>query len=78
MKTWHPVRTLLVALTLAGCSATSEPKGILGALDRLKVGPDYERPATQLPERFRGQPESGDPASVADLPWWDVFGDPAL
>ena len=78
MKTSHLVATLLVAFTLAGCSATAERRGIMGALWRLEVGPDYERPATQLPERFRGQPESSDPASLADLPWWDVFGDPSL
>ena len=78
MKTSHLVATLLVTFTLAGCSATAERGGIMGALCRLEVGPNYERPATQLPERFRGQPESGDPASLADLPWWDVFGDPSL
>ena len=78
MKISHVIATVLVAMTLAGCSATTEPRGLLGALNRLKVGPNYERPATQLPERFRGQPDSVDPASLADLPWWDVFGDPAL
>jgi multidrug efflux system outer membrane protein len=78
MKTSHLVATVLVAIALAGCSATAEPRGLLGALNRLKVGPNYERPATQLPERFRGQPDSADPASLADLPWWDVFGDPSL
>jgi multidrug efflux system outer membrane protein len=42
------------------------------------VGPDYQRPATSLPDRFRGQPGAVDRASLADLPWWEVFGDPAL
>jgi multidrug efflux system outer membrane protein len=78
MRTAHVIATVLGAMTLAGCSATAEPRGLLGALDRLKVGPNYERPSTQLPERFRGQPDTADPASLADLPWWDVFGDPAL
>jgi len=78
MKTSHFVATLLVTFTLAGCSAMAERGGIMGALWRLEVGPDYERPATQLPERFRGQPEARDPASLADLSWWDVFGDPSL
>ena len=78
MKTSHLVATLLVTFTLAGCSATAERGGIMGALWRLEVGPDYQRPPTQLPERFRGQPASSDPASLADLPWWDVFGDPSL
>ena len=75
MKISHVIATVLVAMTLAGCSATAGRRGLL---DRLKVGPDYERPAAPLPERFRGQPDSADPASLADLPWWDVFGDPAL
>ena len=78
MKTLHLVASLLIAITLAGCSAIAAPRGLLGVLDRLKVGPDYERPATALPERFRGQPDPADPASLADLPWWDVFADPAL
>jgi multidrug efflux system outer membrane protein len=78
MKTSHLVATLLVTFILAGCSATAESHGIVGALRRLEVGPNYERPATQLPERFRGQPDSSDPASLADLPWRDVFGDASL
>ncbi len=77
MRTSHIVATLVLSTTLAGCAAI-EPRGIFSGLRHLAVGPDYERPATQLPERFRGQPESGDAASVADLPWWEVFGDPSL
>ena len=67
MKTSHLAFTLLITVTLAGCSV----------LQKLRVGPDYERPATEVPERFRGQ-DSNDPASLADLPWWDVFDDPVL
>jgi multidrug efflux system outer membrane protein len=78
MKTSHRVATLLVTFTLAGCSATAERGGMMGALWRLQVGPNYERPATPLPAQFRGQPDSSDPASLADLPWWEVFGDPSL
>lgn len=78
MKTSQLLGTVLVGLTLAGCSAITGPRGILGGLRHLAVGPDYERPATQLPDRFRGQPDAPDPASLADLPWWDVFGDSSL
>ncbi len=78
MKTLHLFATLLVTMALAGCSAMAEPRGILRALDRLKVGPNYERPPTELPDRFRGQPDAGDSASLADLPWWNVFRDPPL
>ncbi|HVN34549.1 MAG TPA: efflux transporter outer membrane subunit, partial [Casimicrobiaceae bacterium] len=75
MKISQIIAGVLVATTLAGCSATTGHRGLL---DQLKVGPNYERPATQLPERFREQSDSTDPASLADLPWWDVFGDPTL
>ena len=78
MKASQLLCTLLVGFTLAGCSAITGPRGILGGLRHLEVGPDYERPATQLPEGFRGQSDAADPASLADLPWWDVFGDPPL
>ena len=78
MRISHIAATLLVTVALGGCSPTAGSHGILGALRRLEVGPDYARPATEMPERFRGQPESIDPASLADLPWWEVFGDPAL
>lgn len=41
------------------------------------LGPQYRRPDLNLPPQFRGQaaPET---ASLADLAWWEVFGDPAL
>src|SRR5262249_35369350 len=47
-----------------------------------KVGPNYRRPAVQVPGSFRDM--SKDPqaqaqaASYADLPWWQVFQDPQL
>src|SRR5215470_15031075 len=62
----------------AGCAPTAEPRGLLGRLWRLEVGPDYERPAAQTPDDFRGQIGPAEAASFADLPWWEVFGDPAL
>src|SRR5262249_22717604 len=59
---------LSVIVVLSGC----------GALERLAVGPNYQRPPTDLPKEFRGHSISADPTSIADLPWWSVFGDPAL
>ena len=57
---------LLSASMLSGCA----------------VGPNYHRPAVQTPPAFHGpdqtqqlQPQS---ASIADLPWWQVFHDPQL
>jgi len=46
------------------------------------VGPQYRRPAVDLPQNYRGQKKG--PASeesersFADLPWWEVFGDEEL
>lgn len=42
------------------------------------IGPDYTRPTLAPPEAFRGQVTRPEAASLADLPWWDAFGDPAL
>jgi len=40
------------------------------------IGPDYQRPGLPTPLAFRDQPEAA--TSIADLPWWEVFGDDAL
>jgi len=49
-----------------------------GLLAGCAVGPDYKRPPTTPPETFRGQTGPADAASLADLPWWEVFQDPTL
>lgn len=46
------------------------------ALAGCAVGPRYQRPESVAPAGFRDAPE--DPASVADLPWFEVFRDEAL
>ena len=38
--------------------------------------PDYERPELDLPQAWLDGSPAGD--SVANLPWWDLFGDPRL
>jgi multidrug efflux system outer membrane protein len=50
------------ALTLAGCA----------------VGPNYHRPAVDAPAGFRDAHNEVLTNSLADLPWWGVFKDPAL
>jgi len=51
---------LLAAALAAGCA----------------VGPDYERPVIESPERWRiDYPQA---AEVANVPWWEQFGDPVL
>jgi multidrug efflux system outer membrane protein len=72
-------RLLAAAVVLcAGCSPIAEPRGLLGKLWRLEVGPHYRRPSVDTPEDFRGRVSPEDAASFADLPWWEAFGDPVL
>lgn len=40
------------------------------------VGPNYQPPELPTPPSFRDTPEQQ--ASIADLPWWEVFGDEAM
>ncbi len=42
------------------------------------LGPNYARPKALTPGATRGQEAPADAASLADLPWWEVFKDPAL
>lgn len=53
---------LLLPLGLAGCA----------------IGPSYVRPELAEPAVHRGAETASDPASLADLAWWDVFQDPVL
>ena len=48
------------------------------ALAACAVGPTYRRPEVPTPAVTRGQHDPTDVASLADLPWWEVFRDPAL
>jgi len=69
---------LAATVLVAGCAPIHQPEGFLGKLWRLEVGPQYERPAVDTPEDFRGRLDPADAASFADLPWWQVFDDPTL
>jgi len=40
------------------------------------MGPDYERPETEMPEAFEQVIDSG--ASIANLNWWELFDDEQL
>ena len=42
------------------------------------LGPSYKRPAVPGPEVWRDQAASATPASLADLPWWELFEDEEL
>ncbi len=69
---------IAAAVLLAGCGPIVEPHGLLGRLWHVEVGPDYRRPPVNMPMDFRGRMGPPDGPSFADLPWWHVFGDPAL
>jgi multidrug efflux system outer membrane protein len=53
---------LAVALVLAGCT----------------LGPDYRRPDVPAPQAWRDGQAGVDPASLADLSWWELFEDEEL
>lgn len=42
------------------------------------VGPDYKRPELAPPDAFRNVPTAPAAETLADVPWWQVFQDPAL
>jgi multidrug efflux system outer membrane protein len=51
----------------------------LAILTGCAVGPNYKQPPVTAPDQYRevqGPPPSA--ASIADEPWWQVFGDPVL
>ena len=43
-----------------------------------RMGPDYRRPDLTSPASYRDQPTASQAASLADQPWWTVFGDEVL
>jgi multidrug efflux system outer membrane protein len=49
-----------------------------GLLCGCLVGPRYQRPVVTAPPVFRGQEGEAQKASIADLPWWEVFQDETL
>jgi len=50
---------------------------IVAGLVGCAVGPNYQRPVVDMPARYRFAPTEAT-NSLGDLPWWEVFRDPAL
>ena len=51
----------------------------LALLTGCAVGPNYKQPPVTVPDAYRDVQGPPAPApSLADQPWWDVFGDPVL
>ncbi|HTS22691.1 MAG TPA: efflux transporter outer membrane subunit [Casimicrobiaceae bacterium] len=48
------------------------------ALSGCMVGPDYRRPATELPGSFAQSGGAGQAAAAIPGDWWRLFGDPVL
>ncbi|HOX26124.1 MAG TPA: efflux transporter outer membrane subunit [Candidatus Krumholzibacteria bacterium] len=51
--------------------------GLLLALPACTPGPVYRRPEIAMPEQWRDE-TAPSAETLANLPWWDLFGDPAL
>jgi multidrug efflux system outer membrane protein len=53
---------------------------VAGWMTSCTVGPNYHRPAVQVPQTFRAPDPLPAPQaeSLADLKWWEVFKDPDL
>ena len=47
-------------------------------LSSCAVGPNYKRPNVPTPPAFRSGPDVSQQASLADLPWWEIFHDETL
>ena len=50
----------------------------LALLAGCALGPTYRRPAVPAPETWRGAAAKAEPASLANLTWWDLFQDEEL
>ncbi len=56
------IATLVLGVALGGCA----------------LGRDYRRPDVPTPDTWRDAAPHADPASLADLPWWQLFRDGEL
>lgn len=48
------------------------------ALSACAIGPNYRRPAIDMPPAYHGAESAASPESIADVPWWSLFQDPVL
>jgi multidrug efflux system outer membrane protein len=65
-----------LAITVAAGAAAFALLALLGG---CALGPDYERPESDPPAGFRtAEAVTATAASLADLPWWEVFHDDTL
>lgn len=72
------VVVVLAALSVVACSPTEEPRGFWAKLWGFEVGPNYQRPNVLPAVEFRSEIGPSEAASLANLPWWQVFEDKTL
>ena len=65
----HRIRPLSFLLSLGS---------VLLSLAGCAVGPNYQRPKVNIPTEYRDAAGATQQASIADLPWWEVFKDDRL
>jgi len=70
------MRVIRASLLKAACAFIATV-GALALFSGCAVGPNYHRPAVVAPDNFRFA-ESLPPASLGELPWWEVFKDSTL
>jgi outer membrane protein, multidrug efflux system len=58
--------------------AFAAPLPLAIILSSCVVGPNYQRPKVSTPVNFRGAAGAPQEASLADLPWWEIFKDETL
>jgi multidrug efflux system outer membrane protein len=63
---------------LASLCAPSAAAALFLLLPGCAVGPNYQRPQVSTPTEYRSGERTAQQASIADLPWWEVFKDPRL
>jgi len=51
---------------------------VSGLTVACSVGPNYQRPTMEISETYRSQIGIPESASIADLPWWEIFQDDIL
>ncbi|MBM4265041.1 MAG: efflux transporter outer membrane subunit [Deltaproteobacteria bacterium] len=61
-----------------GTVAVSALAGLALLATGCPVGPNYVRPDVEMPPEYRYELQPEEAASLANLAWWQVFGDPVL
>ena len=51
---------------------------LLSMLTSCALGPDYKRPALEVPTEYRWQTEQDTSSAFGELGWWQIYSDPAL